>query len=68
LSTEISKIGDPQYWCRRAEEARTVAGELTDPDAKCKMLKIAETYEQLLARAVQRLRHHSSATVRNWRR
>src|SRR6478672_9253934 len=21
LSTEISKVGDPQYWCRRAEEA-----------------------------------------------
>jgi hypothetical protein len=48
LSTEISKVGDPQYWCRRAEEARTVAGELTDPDAKCKMLKIAETYEPVV--------------------
>jgi hypothetical protein len=42
--------------------------QLTDPDAKCKMLKIAETYEQLSVRAVQRLRHHSSATIRNWRR
>jgi len=40
----------------------------TDPDAKCKMLKIAETYEQLSVRAVQRLGHHSSTTIRNWRR
>jgi hypothetical protein len=32
------------------------------------MLKIAETYEQLSVRAVQRLRHHSSTTIRNWRR
>ena len=64
----MSKINDPQYWRRRAEEARTLAEELTDPDAKRKMLKIAETYEQLSVRALQRLRHHSSATIRNWRR
>jgi hypothetical protein len=64
----MSKISDPQYWRRRAEEARTLADELTDPEAKRKMLKIAETYEQLSVRAVQRLRHHSSATIRNWRR
>jgi hypothetical protein len=38
----MSKISDPQYWRRRAEEARTLADELTDPEAKRKMLKIAE--------------------------
>jgi hypothetical protein len=65
LSAEMSKISDPQYWRHRAEEARTLANALTDPDAKCKMLKVAEDYEKL---AVQRLRHHSSATIRNWRR
>jgi hypothetical protein len=54
----MSKINDLQYWRRRAEEAGTLAEELTDPDAKRKMLKIAEDYE----------RHHSSATIRNWRR
>jgi hypothetical protein len=62
------KIGHPQYWRHRAEEARTLADELTDPEAKRKMLKIAEDYEKLSIRAVQRLRHHSSATIRNWRR
>jgi len=64
----MSKVKDPQHWHRRAEEARTLADALTDPDAKCKMLKIAEDYERLSIRAVQRLRHHSSATIRNWRR
>jgi hypothetical protein len=31
------KIGDPQYWRHRAEEAGTLADELTDPEAKRKM-------------------------------
>ena len=64
----MSKINDPQYWRRRAEEARTLAEELTDPDAKRKMLKIAKDYETLARRPEQRLRHYSSATIRNWRR
>jgi hypothetical protein len=54
------KIGDPQYWRRRAEEARTVAHELTDPETKRKMIKIAKDYETLAIRAAQRLRQHSS--------
>ena len=68
MSVKKSKVSDPQHWRRRAEEARTLADELTDADAKCKMLKIAEDYETLAIQAVQRLRHHSSATIRNWRR
>ena len=54
------KIGDPQYWRRRAGEARTVAHELTDPETKRKMIKIAKDYETLAIRAAQRLRQHSS--------
>jgi hypothetical protein len=56
----MSKISDPQYWRRRAEEARTLADELTDPEAKRKMLKIAEDYETLARRPERRLRQHSS--------
>jgi hypothetical protein len=37
------KIGDPQYWRHRAEEAGTLADELTDPEAKRKMLKSPST-------------------------
>jgi hypothetical protein len=40
----MSKVSDPQHWRRRAEEARTLADELTDAEAKRKMLKIAEDY------------------------
>jgi hypothetical protein len=68
MSVKKSKVSDPQHLRRRAKEARTLADELTDPEAKRKMLKIAEEYETLAIRAVQRLRHHSSATIRNWRR
>jgi len=53
----MSKINDLQYWRRRAEEAGTLAEELTDPDAKRKMLKIAKDYETLARRPEQRLRH-----------
>jgi TctA family transporter len=35
-------INDPKHWRERAEEARTVADELTDPDSKRAMLRIAK--------------------------
>ena len=63
----MSKVSDPQHWRRRAEEARTLADELTVADAKRKMLKIAEDYETLARRPERRLREHSSKTIRNWR-
>jgi hypothetical protein len=68
MSVKKSKVSDPQHLTRRAKEARTLAEQLTDAEAKHKMLKIAEEYETLATRAEQRLRHHSSATIRNWRR
>jgi hypothetical protein len=35
-------INDPKHWRERAEEPRTVADELTDPDSKRAMLRIAK--------------------------
>ena len=67
MKAEMFKIGDPQYWRHRAEEAGTLADELTDPEAKRKMLKIAKDYETLARRPERRLRQHSSKTIRNWR-
>jgi hypothetical protein len=37
-----SILDDPEHWRSRAEEARTVAEQLTDSIAKAMMLRIAE--------------------------
>ena len=49
-------INDPKHWRERAEEARTVAEEISDPKSKRKMLRIADDYEELAKRAERRLR------------
>src|SRR5262245_2270365 len=50
------RINDPKHWRARAEEARTVADEMNDPDSRRKMFRIAEDYEELATRAERRLK------------
>jgi hypothetical protein len=47
-------INDPKHWRNRAEEARTAADDITDPEAKRKMVRIATDYEELARRAEKR--------------
>jgi hypothetical protein len=45
---------DPEHWRERAEEARHVAGQMSDPVTREAMLRIAADYEGLAEHAQRR--------------
>jgi hypothetical protein len=47
-------VDDPAHWRVRAEEARTLADEMSDEISRKMMLQIAEGYERLAKRAEER--------------
>ncbi len=47
---------DPAHWRQRADEARAMAEQMTDRDARQMMLGIAEDYEKLAKRTEERLK------------
>jgi hypothetical protein len=49
-----SPVDDALEWLGRAEQAREVAGLLSDPGAKEAVLQLAENYERLARAAVDR--------------
>ena len=49
-----SGINDPEHWRARAEEMRTLAEDVTDEESRKTMLRIAQDYERLAERAVER--------------
>jgi len=51
---DLPPIDDPNYWRSRADEARAIADQLNDTDAKRTMLDIAAGYERMAARAANR--------------
>jgi hypothetical protein len=51
-------INDPKHWRERAEQARALADELPDAEAKRRMLKLVGDYEELARRAEKRLREN----------
>jgi hypothetical protein len=48
------RINDPEHWLKRAKEARALAEQIDDPEAKRTMLKNADEYERLAHRAKER--------------
>jgi hypothetical protein len=50
----LHMTNNPEYWRKRAEEARAIAVQMLDAHTKSIMLGIAQNYEKLAARAEQR--------------
>ena len=48
-------LNNPKHWRERADEARAVADQLDDLDARSTMLGIADEYERLAQNAARRL-------------
>jgi hypothetical protein len=53
-ASTVPLINDAKHWRERAEETRTMAERMSDPDAKQAMLRIAEEYEKVAKRAEAR--------------
>jgi hypothetical protein len=51
-----SALNEAVEWLDRAEQAREVAGQLTDPGAKQAVLQLAESFERLAKTAAGRAR------------
>ena len=54
-----ASINDPKHWQERAAEARAIAEQLKDPDARVYMLQIAHGYDRLAAHSQSRLDENS---------
>jgi hypothetical protein len=49
----LHSINDPKHWLDRAKEARALAEQIDDPEAKRTMLKNADDYERFLIRTAR---------------
>jgi hypothetical protein len=56
-------LDDAEHWWSRAEETRTIAEIMNDPEAKRIMFDIAEGYDRLAERAAERTSSGSLDTV-----
>lgn len=56
-------LDDAEHWWGRAEEARTIAEFMNDPEAKRIMFDIAEGYDRLAEHAAERASNHRQDTI-----
>jgi hypothetical protein len=52
-------------WLQMSAKARTVAGDLNDPEMKQEMLRIADSYDALAERAAVLAAHETKSTSTN---
>ena len=56
-------LDDVEHWWSRAEETRTIAEIMTDAEARRIMFDIAEGYDRLAERAVERTGRRKTDTL-----
>ncbi len=56
-------IDDAEHWHSRAEETRTIAELINDPEARRIMSDIAEGYDRLAARVAERVASCKGDTI-----
>jgi len=54
MTVSHSILDDPKHWLERAEEARSIADQLSDPESRRMMQRIAEDYGRLAIHARRR--------------
>jgi hypothetical protein len=54
------RVNNPRYWRNYAEETRTIAEQMLDPESKRMLMGVAETYAELARRALAEAETSSS--------
>jgi|tagenome__1003787_1003787.scaffolds.fasta_scaffold20906495_2 hypothetical protein len=60
----VNNAADPEFWWRRAKQARSQADRVTEPGHKRAMILIAQGYERRGAQAEEQLRQEPHPLMR----